>query len=577
MGKTRTEANANLDLLPSAIPGGPTSFVPSLNTHLTNQYVANVRDSGASGSGTNDDTAAIQTMLDQMYAAGGGVVRIPGPERGWVGKYLTTSGLHMYQSVQLIGDGGGKQDHTGGGGGGRTGTQFLFAPSAPDKFLTVMRDPGGLNPNSPTNAVCSGFGVDATMATTGCDGVYFKNASFICRDVWVRNFVGGRGFRVVGAINSSFEQCLSIFSGWGLFMDPTGNLSTTLSLRNVYCASNIVNYVVQNVLGFNADDQTISESPVTDGWQIDNARRVTLARMYMENIAGYAVLVGGQNNGVTADLTIEEFVMQIGANDDITKDLIYLQHADGVRIRLLNPPPERASIVRMSNTVANVKLALASGVAESNQRATPGSARASAHVYAKGVLFTAVGDDSVTRAYIVTNPGTSGASQPSGYGIGTLNLADGSNGMTVSRYTTNTEWPVIDESLQLTSGWGDEYVRRVVGAGSVYTSNGAAEFTASAGWGFGVSAVVDARDVGGRISITSGSSLVSANPTLTLVFKDGPWSGVPVIVPARGDHVAPTTAYWEVTTRSATGCTFTFVGTPVINSTYVLDWLVVGK
>lgn len=565
LGHTETAVDADMEALLSALPSGVTPA--TLRNYLTNQRIVNVLDEGAYGDESHDDQAAVQSVLDYCYARGGGLVRLP------QGKFLIPNGLTLYQSVQLIGDGGGKEDHTGGGGGGETGTQFVYDPSVAGTFLTVQRDPAGLNPSALTNAVCSAFGI-RNEGPSGSDGIYFKNASFLCRDVWVKGFAGGKAFRTVSILNSAFEQCMAFFSGFGLFMDPTGGLSTTLSLRGFYSASNTVNYRIQNVLGFNADGQTISESPVTDGWQIDNATRVSL-HVYNENVPGYVVNVGSQNNGTTTDLVIDEFNFQTGAANEITKDMIYLQHADGVRIRLLNPAPERASIVRATSTVANLKVSVPWGGVYTNQRATPGSARANSHAYTKGTLFTAVGDDAVTRTYIVTAAGTSAGSQPAGYGIGTLNLADGT--AAVSRYTTSTEWPVIDQSLQLTSGWGDEQVRRVVGAGSVYSSNGSLEFSASAGWGFGVSAVVDARDVGGRITITSGSSSLSVNPTLTLVFKDGAWPGVPAIVPARGDHASPTTAYWEVTTRSPTGCTFTFVGTPGISSVYVLDWLVVGK
>lgn len=564
LGHTPTAADADLEVLLSGIPTGLTPA--TLGQYLTNNAVYNILDKGASALGILDSSAAIQDRLDAAYAAGGGMVRIP------AGKYLVTAGLHMYQSVQLIGDGGGKQDHTGGGGGGLSGTQFVFQPAGVDTFLTVERDPAGLNPSSPTNAVCQQFGVRLTGATGG-GGLYFKNASFIARDTWVMGNAGSKNYRVVGAINAAFEQCLSIFGGYGLYMDPTGGLSTTLALRGFYSASNTVNYKIQNVLGFSADGQTISESSVGDGWQIDNATRVSL-RGYNENIGGFVVNVGGDNSGTTTDLLIDEFNIQTGSANDITKDLISIQHADGVVFRLRNPAPERSSIVRATSSVANLKVNVPWGGVYTNQRATPGSGRANSHGYTKGTLFTAVGDDAVTRTYIVTTAGTSASSQPGGYGLATLGLSDGS--AVVSRYTTSTEWPVIDQSLQQIQGAFDEQIRRVIGAGSVYSTNGAAEFVASAGWGFGVSAAVYARDVGGRITITAGASSLGANPTLTLTFKDGAWPAVPVVVPARGDHVAPTTGYWEVTSRTATGCVFTFIGTPQANNVYVLDWMVVG-
>ena len=60
-----------------------------------------VKDFGAVGDGTTDDTAAIQAAINYIGGAGGGTVRLP------KAVYLTTSTLTIdYDSVELLGDGG---------------------------------------------------------------------------------------------------------------------------------------------------------------------------------------------------------------------------------------------------------------------------------------------------------------------------------------------------------------------------------------------------------------------------------------------------------------------------------------
>lgn len=120
---------------------------------------------------------------------------------------------------------------------------------------------------------------------------------------------------------------------------------------------------------------------------------------------------------------------------------------------------------------------------------------------------------------------------------------------------------------------GNATVQRVVGAGTAHV---AGDYVASANWGTTPTITPLARDTGGRVSVLA-QATTGANPTLALTFKDGTWTTVPAISYGRGDVAAPTTCFWALTTITATVATFTLVGTPTAGNTYILDFTVMGK
>jgi hypothetical protein len=103
------------------------------------------------------------------------------------------------------------------------------------------------------------------------------------------------------------------------------------------------------------------------------------------------------------------------------------------------------------------------------------------------------------------------------------------------------------------------------------------DFVASAGFGStGAFTAPLGRDQAGQVTITPSGAGIVANPTVTFTFHDGTWTTAPIVVATRGDLQAPTTAYWAVTSVSATQVVFTFVGLPVSGTSYVLQFVTMG-
>lgn len=109
------------------------------------------------------------------------------------------------------------------------------------------------------------------------------------------------------------------------------------------------------------------------------------------------------------------------------------------------------------------------------------------------------------------------------------------------------------------------------------------DFVLSAGWGTSpVLTVVRGTDQAAAITIQA-KATVGANPTVTLTFKNGTWTTIPIVICGRTELVAATGApaaavsnEWVPTTISATQIVFTFNGTPVANSTYGLSFICMG-
>jgi hypothetical protein len=113
-------------------------------------------------------------------------------------------------------------------------------------------------------------------------------------------------------------------------------------------------------------------------------------------------------------------------------------------------------------------------------------------------------------------------------------------------------------------------------ASSQGTALVAGDFALSAGWGSGAAvSAVTGTDQGFDLTVTAGTS-PTANPTITLTFKDGTWTNAPILlIQQRGGTGAQPTAINY--TPSATAPVITWIGTPVNTNTYIISVIVMGR
>ena len=167
----------------SAQPGAA-AFSPSFTPHPllfeTQPYSGNVRDWGAQGDGTTDDTAEIQDAIDNSSPSLGGYRAIYFPP----GKYFISSplDLHNYTNIRLYGEG--------------DASVIYHDPSAGNPFNMVVA-------NAATNIAVELLHFDGVLQTEdvtvgSSDGLQFTS----CHNVTVRRCTF-EGLRLTGSRSAS--------------------------------------------------------------------------------------------------------------------------------------------------------------------------------------------------------------------------------------------------------------------------------------------------------------------------------------------------------------------------------------
>jgi len=204
----RTAANRNLVLPePSASTVGKYLKVNTAGTAFEmgaasqSGYWFNVRDYGARGDNTTDDTAACQAAITAAVAAGGTVYFPRGQYR------ITGTGLAVDQSALTTDDGGAKRVIITGDGSGSTHLHFSGSASA---CITYT---GGTSGGLHSYFSISGIRIDASRVT-GQHGISLEKAAyFAIEDVVV--FETDIALRTTDCLSSQISRCSFLFNNRG--------------------------------------------------------------------------------------------------------------------------------------------------------------------------------------------------------------------------------------------------------------------------------------------------------------------------------------------------------------------------
>jgi hypothetical protein len=342
-----------------------------------------------------DCTAGIQAAVDMAYKLGGGIVMLP-PE-----KLIVKGTITCYQNVSIAGQGFDSAVTTH--ATLNTGTEINHQPTlANTDCFIVKRDPVGL--------ASAGY-ADFSMRDIKIVGDDLNSRDGIVLDTIrgtfinvMSTFFSGKAWRIKSAINLMLIRCRAASSDYGFYFEPTGMVSTTVSLKACYMSLNRVCAYVANCNSTEFGNWCVFESCTEEGLIADSS--VSLINPYFENVTKEFIKAGA--NGVSVGFVDILGGLYVGGGyNDETTDLIYLDDVDSARIQPLDCSIPKACLIR---TTVNTGGVIWSG--PKFIQALSATARANSTAYAKGSKISAVCDDGVSRLFICTIAGTSAATSP---------------------------------------------------------------------------------------------------------------------------------------------------------------------
>ena len=246
--------------------------------------VYNVRDYGATGDGTTDDTVAVQAAISAANNAGGGVVYVP------AGNYRLTATINVYSRISIRGDGDQVSVLS------QTGTTATGLRGIDVMFLDV-RD---IQLKGPGTGSASGPGIYLSRSgNANCEGITLENVfvwQFGDSGVAISLPIASTFTRVVAQQNGAFG--ISLYGGGtscalaGCYANGNGQIGYNLGLaysQLTGCAadSNGIGYYVSSgstniTFSSCGAEDTIYHDTTYDGtaWKIDGARGILLAGCY---------------------------------------------------------------------------------------------------------------------------------------------------------------------------------------------------------------------------------------------------------------------------------------------------------
>ncbi len=288
------------------------------------QTVYNVRDYGALGNGSTDDTISIQNAINAANSAGGGIVYFS------IGNYKITSALTGYPNIWYLGAGSSYQGNAG------------ACINQTGANVDAIRFTNTTNKND--NVIISGLRIQGPGTTTG-NGIYLKNTGnagthppfiyFSVRDCYIASFngTGACGLNLEGPIVSVFDRVVAETCTTGFFVNGAagaGNFTTTATsltfnacyangatgtgfklkccvyttLNNCAADSTGTAYLIDtcNNITLNACgcewNNPDSASP-GDGFKVTGSSQITLNSPYTFQNFHYSFWITGSSGGIT--------------------------------------------------------------------------------------------------------------------------------------------------------------------------------------------------------------------------------------------------------------------------------------
>jgi hypothetical protein len=363
---------------------------------ITNPTVFDVKDYGAIGDDSNNDTTSIEAAV-AAAAVNGGEVLFP------TGVYLITAQITIPQNVNVRGSGTNRFGVSG------KGTVIHHSPPAPDTdCLYFERDPGG---NYAENRVS-----DFTLLgeANSRHGLRMEAGWSQVSQVTIRDFAGA-GLYLSGMINSTFDTVVVANCDYGLLFDPSV-LSTSTSFKSCYFSGNRVGSLVQNCNSTSFSDWCIWESSIEDALLIESS--TVLTDPYFENNTRCLIKIG--QTSTVEQVAIRGGIYVGGAGADATYDSIYVDKCKRLEGSIHDMRLSKACHLRTTvNTLATYWFS------PDNIQAASGAARANNTLYSKGTVLNVVCDDLSTRTFIVKVAGTTAGAKPAGYTRTVEDLTDG--------------------------------------------------------------------------------------------------------------------------------------------------------
>lgn len=264
----------------------------------------NVRAYGATGGGTADDTAAIQSAMTAAATAGGGVVYFP------AGTYRLTSGLTGSTQVTLIGDGAGETilRQTSTSANVITYTTSSGALSSVTVAGLQLQGPGSgtgvglaMSAASGTAQVLSCAVRDVLVVSMGSHGIYIQTpVATTLENVQVRTG-SGHGFYLTGGTSVTLETCYASSNHQVGFYLSSMAYSALSGCGAVSCGAGYLVSGGSNVSLSGCGAELIAAGSGQDGtsFKVSGGVGHTLASCYSNQNSAVGFWITGSATGVT--------------------------------------------------------------------------------------------------------------------------------------------------------------------------------------------------------------------------------------------------------------------------------------